>query len=160
MYITLALVAANALTASDLSPSGFYVSGISQGMTTAEYNAMISNGGFRSEPVAPDTFMARMKDETVFVSFCDGKVFRAIAEYKSSDWMQSLLTLEGIGYKWGAPIVSADQNELRSSRLAFTATMPKGYRYFVAPMIKGSVFQGREMGSFQLMFQDSNSRCG
>lgn len=155
------LLAAQALSAADLRPSGFYVAGVTQGMTLADYNALIANGGYKSQPLKPDTYQATINGRVVYVSFCQGRVARAISEYSSTDWMRSMKALEVVGFKWLAPVVQIDEptGVLQLSSLAFGVTRPKGFNYFVAPMVKGATANGRDVPPFQLMFEAMNHAC-
>lgn len=157
--ITPLIFAMSAITADEIRPERFYVAGISQNMTLSEYNSLISNGGFKSEPIAPDRFRAVIDDQVIYVDFCEGKIIEATAEYISSDWLQSMLTLEGVGFKWGAPVVTHSENSLRTGYLAISTTAPKGFNYFAAPLVKAASFQGRDIATFQIMFRAIGNPC-
>lgn len=153
--------AAQALSSSDLRPSGFYVSGIAQGMTLAEYNSLISNGHYKSSPMGPDSYLAEMDGQSVVVSFCQGRVFSAIAQYRSVDWVLSMKALETAGFKWGAPLLQIDdqRGELRMASVWFGVTTPKGFSYFAAPILKGASAKGRDLPIFQINFETVNHAC-
>jgi hypothetical protein len=159
MSIAVTLMAAQALMATDLQSNQFYVSGIYQGMTVSEYNSLIENGKYKSRPVKMDVYWASVDGRDIFVSFCKGSVYQAIADYRSSDWIKSIRSLEQAGFKFGAPIADSKDDEIGSSSLAFAVTVPKGYRYGVIPMVKGTTFKDQDMPSFQLMFRALGSVC-
>ena len=154
------IIAMSAITADEIRPDRFYVAGISQNMTLSEYNSLIANGGFKSEPIAPDRFRAVIDNQAIYVDFCEGRIIEATAEYESSDWLRSMLVLEGAGFKWGAPVVTHSQNDLSTGYLAISATSPKGFSYFAAPLVKAASFRGHDMAAFQIMFRSMTNPCG
>jgi hypothetical protein len=161
MSLIAIFVAAQALTATDLAPAGFYVAGVQQGMSLTDYNAMIANGGFKSKPLGPERYWATIGSQDVFVSFCKGRVVSAIADYRSVDWMKSMKSLENAGFKWGQPFVTVDESnsEMRTSSAVFSLIVPKGFAYGVMPMVKGSTFRDRDMPAFQLNFSALGNDC-
>lgn len=161
MSLTSVLLAAQAITASDLGRDRFYVAGIEQGMTLSEYNSMISNGSFLSKPTGPDGYWATIDRKDYFVTFCQGRVMRVIAGYDAVEWHKSIKLLTENGYKIGIPYVSVSDGSggMVTSSMAFETTLPKGAKYFVTPLMKGASINGRSMPDFQLSFQAYPSAC-
>jgi len=159
MIMASIVLAASAITADEIRPEKFYVAGISQDMTLSEYNSLIANGGFKSEPIGPDRYRAVIRDQVVYVDFCNGRITQTISEYLSSDWLQSMTELERAGFKWVSPIAYVEQNSLRTGYLALGATSPKGFKYFAAPMVKAATANGHDLATFQIMFRSMNSAC-
>ncbi len=155
-------LASTALSPSDLPPTNFYVHGIQQNMSLAEYNTMIANAGYKSEPIGPNRFVATINEQRFTVDFCKSRVVGVLAQYNSSDWLKSMQVLESVGYKWGEPYI--DHNKKTDvgwnfSNLTFVATIPAGYSYFVAPIMKGAVLNGQDFPVFQLSFQAIQNSC-
>lgn len=153
------LLAAQVLTASDLRPAGFYVAGVQQGMSLADYNAMIANGRYRSQPMGPDHYVATINGQDVIVRFCAGRVVGAAGQYSSADWLRSIQVLEGAGFKWVPPIVSTEENTIRTGTLAIGTTTPKGFAYGVLPEIKSASIQGKDIPAFMLYFEALENPC-
>jgi len=158
MSIAATFLAMQAVTPSAVQPELFYVSGVQQGMTMTDYNALIANGGFKSKPVSPNAFWAVVDGQDIFVSFCQGKVFRAMASYNSVDWTRSLVSLQGLGFKWGviSPVNGSDD---KTSALAVPSISPPGFKYSVTPLLKGFVVGKLDSPTFQLSFEALNSPC-
>ena len=152
-------IAMAALTAQDVPPDRFYVDGIQQGMSFADYSSMISNGGFKSGPIAPDRYWATIYNQNYYVTFCKGMIVRAVAEYRSSDWIASMKNLTDIGFKFSGPFLDVGTDELRSSKLIFATISPKGYSFFITPLVNGMVLNGKELGAFQLVFEAVDNPC-
>jgi hypothetical protein len=155
------LFAAQALAAAEIAPSRFYVAGIQQGMTLADYNSMISNGGFKSQPIGPDRYQATINGQDIYVDFCGGQVVGALASYLSADWLLSLRALEARGFKFNGPFLDeADATgEMRTGSIAFSGISPKDFRYGVLPMIKTASFRDKDLPSFQLSFRGADNAC-
>jgi hypothetical protein len=155
------LFVTQALTASDLQPSGFYVAGVQQGMTVAEYNSMISNGGFRSQPMDRDTQWAAINGRDVIVRFCEGRVVDATASYNSVDWLTSIQALERAGIRIIVASATLDQpeSEMRSGQMSFGVTMPRGFSYGVMPVVKAMTIRDRDLPAFQLHFTAIANPC-
>lgn len=153
------LLAMSAISADEIRPDKFYVAGVSQSMTLADYNALIANGGYKSEPIGPDRFRAVIDSQAIYVDFCNGRVVQAISEHVSSDWLESIVALEKAGFTWTDAGAYVEQNNLRTGYFMLTTKVPKGFTYFATPMVKGATINGRELGTFQIMFQSVDNAC-
>ncbi len=153
------LLAMSAISAEEIRPDKFYVAGISQNMTLADYNALIANGGYKSEPIGPDRFRAVIDSQAIYVDFCNGRVVQAISEHLSSDWLASIVALEKAGFSWTDASAYVQQNDLRTGYFTLTTKLPKGFTYFATPIVKGATVNGRELGTFQIMFRAVDDSC-
>ena len=61
---------------------------------------------FKSKPIRSDIYIATIGEKDVVVVFCKERVVAAIADYNSVDWMESIHTLESLGYSWLPPTVT------------------------------------------------------
>ena len=150
---------AQALTGYDLRQDRFYVAGIQQGMTLQEFNSLISNGGYRSEPLGPDKFVAHVGKQRITVEFCRGAVVSAMANYLSSDWMRSIQILQTAGVNFGEPVLDIQNDELSSGMISFSVGMPKGFRWFAMPTVKGMKYRGNDMPIFQIDYEAIDNPC-
>jgi hypothetical protein len=65
MSMVAVLLVAQAISTSTVQKQSFYVAGVRQDMTLADYNSLISNGGYKSKPVGPDVFWATIEVEYI-----------------------------------------------------------------------------------------------
>lgn len=152
----LLFLAAQAVTTAELQPDGFYVAGVRQDMTVAEYDALIANGRFKSEPVRRDVFWATINERRLGVFFCKGKVFRVMVDFDASSWLASVANLESAGFKWNAPYV-LDTGD--SQTMGIGVTGPANFSYFVVPILKSFRVGSGSIPTFQLQFEALNSEC-
>ena len=158
MSMVALLLATQAISTSAVQPQGFYVGGVRQDMTLSDYNSLISNGSYKSKPVSPDIFWATIEGQDIIVSFCQGKVFRAMASYSSVDWTRSLAALQGLGIKWGNVFPSSGAGS-DSSSLSVASIMPLNFRYSITPLVKGFTVGKSDFPTFQLSFEALQSPC-
>lgn len=161
MSLIAVLIAAQALTVADIRPNGFYLSGVRQGMTSADYNAVISNGGYQSKPVDRDRFIATIEGQDVIVTFCNDKVVMVVGNYTSFDWAQSIQALQQVGFAYEKvfPYANPDTSSSKSGGLAIGGKTPVGFTYSVTPVIKAFEVNRRDFPTFQLQFEATNNAC-
>jgi hypothetical protein len=153
------VIAMSAVSADDIRPEKFYVAGVSQNMSLSEYNSLISNGGFKSEPIGPNRFRAIIDKQIVYVSFCNDRVVQTISEYSSSEWLQSIIALERVGFKWGNVSAYVEENRLRTGYLTVSVTSPRSFTYFASPLVKAATLDGRDFSAFQIVFEANENSC-
>jgi len=158
MSMVAVLLVAQAISTSTVQTQSFYVAGVRQDMTMADYNSLISNGGYKSKPVGPDVFWATIEGQDVVVSFCQGRVYRAMASYTSVDWARSLTALQGLGIKWGSVYPSSGAAS-DASTVAVASIMPLDFRYSITPLVKGFTVGKSDFPTFQLSFEALQSPC-
>lgn len=155
-----ALLAAQALNAADLRPTGFEVAGIRQGMTLSEYSALVSSGGFKSESPWPDTFMATIYDQEVTVTFCQGKVIAVDASYPASGWMKAFHEIESRGFARKSPSPTIMRVMPMVYEMRFDFTPPSGFAYSITPNVGTVSFRNaNDVTRFNLRFQALANPC-
>ena len=157
------VIAAGGLVAADLPADRFNVEGVRQGMTLAEYNALISKGRHRSEPVKPDEYRATINGRKVQVGFCRGYVDFAALELSSYEWLQSWVALKQRGFEYSHPFASDTLNpDKKTWALLVKPAMPADFGYAVLPTVTSEIVKPGEppATSFILFFSAVKNRCG
>lgn len=153
------LLAAQAVTASEIRSDAFYVAGVRQGMSMAEYNALIANGRYESKPLERDRFLASIDGQAIVVTFCQNRIASALVSYNSVQWLQSIMAFQKAGLAFNGFAAYVEEGQDQSGSLVTGVTIPKGYNYFVTPMVKAFVAAGRDFPTFQLNFEMTNNPC-